>query len=49
LEALILAPELRARFGANGRAHVESRYAMRDYRTRYLQLLTRLAAGGGAV
>jgi glycosyltransferase involved in cell wall biosynthesis len=48
LEALILAPELRARFGANGRAHVESRYAMREYRTRYLELLTRLAAGAAA-
>jgi glycosyltransferase involved in cell wall biosynthesis len=45
LEALIASPELRARFGANGRAHVESRYAMRNYRTRYLELLRRLAAG----
>jgi glycosyltransferase involved in cell wall biosynthesis len=49
LEALIVAPELRARFGANGRAHVESRFAMETYRARYLQLLARLAAGGSAV
>jgi glycosyltransferase involved in cell wall biosynthesis len=45
LETLIRSPELRARFGASGRAHVESRYALRTYRTRYLELLTRLAAG----
>jgi glycosyltransferase involved in cell wall biosynthesis len=44
LEKLIQFPELRARFGANGRAHVESRYAMRTYQARYLELLTRLAA-----
>jgi glycosyltransferase involved in cell wall biosynthesis len=44
LETLIQSPELRARFGANGRAHVESRYAMRTYQTRYSQLLARLAA-----
>ncbi len=44
LETLIQSPELRARFGANGRAHVESRYAMRIYQTRYSQLLARLAA-----
>jgi glycosyltransferase involved in cell wall biosynthesis len=45
LESLIRSPELRARFGAAGREHVESRYALRTYRTRYLDLLTRLAAG----
>lgn len=45
LEALIRSPELRARFGASGRAHVESRYAMRTYQARYLELLQRLAAG----
>jgi glycosyltransferase involved in cell wall biosynthesis len=44
LESLILSPELRARFGAGGRAHVESRYSMRVYRERYLALLARLAA-----
>jgi glycosyltransferase involved in cell wall biosynthesis len=49
LESLITSPELRARFGANGRAHVESRYAMHTYRTQYLRLLTRLAAGGRPV
>jgi glycosyltransferase involved in cell wall biosynthesis len=45
LETLIRSPELRARFGASGRAHVESRYAMRTYQARYLELLQRLAAG----
>lgn len=45
LESLIRSPELRARFGASGRAHVESRYSMRAYQARYLQLLTRLAEG----
>ena len=45
LEALIRSPDLRARFGASGRAHVESRYAMRTYQARYLELLQRLAAG----
>jgi glycosyltransferase involved in cell wall biosynthesis len=47
LESLIRSPELRARFGANGRAHVESRYSMRSYQIRYLELLTRLAADAG--
>jgi glycosyltransferase involved in cell wall biosynthesis len=45
LESLIQSAELRARFGANGRAHVESRYSMRAYQARYLELLTRLATG----
>jgi glycosyltransferase involved in cell wall biosynthesis len=45
LESLIRSPELRARFGASGRRHVESRYAMQTYRERYLELLTRLVAG----
>jgi glycosyltransferase involved in cell wall biosynthesis len=49
LEALIRSPELRARFGASGRAHVESRYSMRSYRARYLELLTRLVADAGRV
>jgi glycosyltransferase involved in cell wall biosynthesis len=48
LELLIRSPEQRARFGANGRAHVESRYAMRTYQARYLELLHRLAAGSSA-
>jgi glycosyltransferase involved in cell wall biosynthesis len=48
LEALIRSPELRARFGASGRAHVESRYAMRTYQARYLELLQRLAEGSSA-
>jgi glycosyltransferase involved in cell wall biosynthesis len=48
LESLIRSPDLRARLGASGRAHVESRYAMRTYQARYLELLRRLAAGSGA-
>jgi glycosyltransferase involved in cell wall biosynthesis len=44
LQSLIESPELRARFGANGRAHVEARYAMRRYQERYLGLLRRLAS-----
>ena len=46
LESLILSPELRARLGASGLRHVQSRYSMQAYRARYLQLLTRLTAGG---
>jgi glycosyltransferase involved in cell wall biosynthesis len=45
LEALIQSPELRAKFGASGRAHVESRYAMRTYQSKYRELLTRLTGG----
>lgn len=45
LGRLIESPGLRARFGAMGRAHVEYRYSMRTYRMRYVELLTRLAAG----
>jgi glycosyltransferase involved in cell wall biosynthesis len=48
LESLIRSPELRASFGASGRAHVESRYAMRTYQERYLELLNRLAAPSSA-
>ncbi len=44
LEALIQSPELRARLGASGHAHVEARYAMRTYQARYLELLSQLAA-----
>jgi glycosyltransferase involved in cell wall biosynthesis len=44
LERLIASPELRAKFGAQGRAHVEQRYALRTYRANYLKLFTRLAA-----
>ena len=47
LESLIRSPELRARFGANGRAHVESRFGLRTYQTRYVELLSRLAADAG--
>ena len=45
LDRLIESPDLRARFGAMGRAHVESRYSMHAYRVRYLELLARRAAG----
>jgi glycosyltransferase involved in cell wall biosynthesis len=45
LESLIESPDLRARFGANGRMHVEARYGMRRYQERYLELLQRLTAG----
>jgi glycosyltransferase involved in cell wall biosynthesis len=44
LERLIDSAELRARFGANGHAHVEERYSMRAYQANYTALLTRLAA-----
>ena len=44
LEKLIVSPELRARFGANGHEHVVRRYAMSAYRGHYLALLARLAA-----
>jgi glycosyltransferase involved in cell wall biosynthesis len=44
LERLILEPELRMRFGAAGRAHVERRYSMQVYGQNYVDLLTRLAA-----
>jgi glycosyltransferase involved in cell wall biosynthesis len=45
LKVLIESPDLRARFGASGRVHVETHYAMREYQARYLALLTGLAAG----
>jgi glycosyltransferase involved in cell wall biosynthesis len=38
LESLIGSAELRARLGAAGRAHVESRYSMRRYQARYVAL-----------
>jgi glycosyltransferase involved in cell wall biosynthesis len=43
LEKLIVSPELRVRFGAKGRTHVEERYSMRNYQINYLALLNRLA------
>jgi len=43
LEELIRSPELRSRLGANGLAHVESRYSLRDYRAGYVRLLERTA------
>jgi glycosyltransferase involved in cell wall biosynthesis len=45
LERLIVSPEVRAAFGAQGRVHVDERYSLRRYRADYLTLLTRLAAG----
>ena len=44
LERLIESADLRARFGANGRAHVEQRYALCDYQANYVALLNGLAA-----
>ena len=44
LESLILSPQLRSSFGAQGRRHVEQRYALSNYRANYLELLKRLAA-----
>ena len=44
LERLIQSPELRARFGAGGRSHVEERYSLRAYQENYVALMTRLAA-----
>lgn len=44
LEKLILSPELRVEFGAQGRQHVERRYALENYRENYLKLLNRLIA-----
>ena len=43
LERLIVSPDLRARLGAHGHAHVEQRYSMRAYQAKYTALLTRLA------
>jgi glycosyltransferase involved in cell wall biosynthesis len=43
LEKLILSPELRARFGANGREHAAKRYSMQSYREHYAELLARIA------
>jgi len=43
LGRLIESADLRARFGAAGHARVEERYSMRVYRTRYVELLGRLA------
>jgi hypothetical protein len=44
LERLIGSPELRARLGSGGRAHVEQRYSMLAYQSRYVELLARLVA-----
>jgi glycosyltransferase involved in cell wall biosynthesis len=44
LGKLIVSPELRAKFGAKGRQHVQQRYALASYRANYLNLLRRLAA-----
>lgn len=44
LARLIDSAELRARLGAAGHAHVEERYAMRNYQSRYLALLAQIGA-----
>lgn len=43
LERLIESPDLRARFGASGHAHVEERYSMHAYQSAYVALLARVA------
>jgi glycosyltransferase involved in cell wall biosynthesis len=45
LEKLIESAQLRAEQGANGLAHVRERYSMQVYRSNYLALLSKLAAG----
>ena len=42
LERLIGSAELRARLGAAGRAHLESRYGLQSYQTRYVALFQSL-------
>lgn len=42
LERLLRSPELRARLGAAGRAHVQERYAVENYQARYVALLESL-------
>lgn len=42
LERLLGSAELRARFGAAGRAHVEGRYGVQNYQARYVALLESL-------
>jgi glycosyltransferase involved in cell wall biosynthesis len=44
LERLIGSAELRARLGAAGRAHVESRYGMQNYQARYVTLFKSLVS-----
>ncbi|MEA3138807.1 MAG: hypothetical protein QOK23_976 [Gammaproteobacteria bacterium] len=44
LERLIVSPQLRASFGAKGRAHVQERYSLRAYQDNYLSLLARVAS-----
>jgi glycosyltransferase involved in cell wall biosynthesis len=44
LERLIGSAELRARLGAAGRAHVETRYGLQNYQTRYLALFESLVS-----
>ena len=42
LERLIGSAELRARLGAAGRAHLDSRYGLQSYQTRYVALFQSL-------
>jgi glycosyltransferase involved in cell wall biosynthesis len=44
LGQLIASPELRARLGARGLAHVQERYSLQAYRANYLNMLSRLVA-----
>lgn len=43
LQRLVESPDLRARFGSAGYAHVEERYALHTYQANYVALLARLA------
>jgi glycosyltransferase involved in cell wall biosynthesis len=45
LEQLLRSAELRARFGAAGRAHLDRQYALAPYTARYLELLGTIVAG----
>jgi len=44
LERLIDSAELRARMGAAGRAHVENRYGLQNYQSRYVELFESLVS-----
>jgi glycosyltransferase involved in cell wall biosynthesis len=44
LERLIVSAELRARLGAAGRAHLDSRYSLKDYQARYVELFESLVS-----
>jgi glycosyltransferase involved in cell wall biosynthesis len=49
LNRLIGSADLRARLGAAGRAHVESRYGVQGYRARYVALLEDVKGAPAAI